>query len=317
MLTFLYACDNTLNVIAPYKETPVVYALLNKADSVQYIKINKTFLGQGDAFVFAQQADSLYLPYAIDVKLLGSKNDQIVQTITCSSVNVPKETGVFNAAEMVYVTPKIKLDSTLSYTLEVRNKASQKLICSGVTAIIGDFKLLYPSAIINLYQNAKYAINTISWLAPENAFRYDLDLLISYKEMNKTTQVVVDKSAVLRLVRGATLSGVKNKEQSFTFSGKDIYVKIGLALKVDTNLVRQLNRNVIYSYSLAAADLDKYLSLSEPVLTLSDVKPEYGNIKNGLGLFSSRYNKYVKVYLDEVSYNQLLVDPFTAKLNFQ
>jgi len=55
---FINSCKTDFDIIAPYKETTVVYGLLDPDTSVQYIKINKAFLGEGDALVMAQQMDS-------------------------------------------------------------------------------------------------------------------------------------------------------------------------------------------------------------------------------------------------------------------
>ena len=38
---FLTSCDNTLNILDNYRETPIVYGLLNKNDSAHFIRIQK------------------------------------------------------------------------------------------------------------------------------------------------------------------------------------------------------------------------------------------------------------------------------------
>ena len=52
------ACKTDVDVIAPYRETAVIYGLLDVSQPIQYIKINKVFLGQGDAYAMAQNPDS-------------------------------------------------------------------------------------------------------------------------------------------------------------------------------------------------------------------------------------------------------------------
>src|SRR6188768_905082 len=54
----LAGCSTELDINAPYKDITVVYGLLNMRDSVHYVKINKAFLGEGDAYVYAQIPDS-------------------------------------------------------------------------------------------------------------------------------------------------------------------------------------------------------------------------------------------------------------------
>src|SRR5690242_20706024 len=56
-------CKNDLNVLAPYKDIPVVYGLLDQKDSVHYIRVNKAFEGSGDAYTMAKQYDSINYAY--------------------------------------------------------------------------------------------------------------------------------------------------------------------------------------------------------------------------------------------------------------
>ena len=41
------SCKNDLDALAPYKESIAVYGLIDPADSVNYIRVNRVFLGSG------------------------------------------------------------------------------------------------------------------------------------------------------------------------------------------------------------------------------------------------------------------------------
>ncbi|MFM7666698.1 MAG: hypothetical protein ACKO7D_00755, partial [Bacteroidota bacterium] len=60
LLTVLYSCNEKINYIGEFKETAVVYGLLDHADSLHYIKINRAFIGPGNALDIAQIPDSNY-----------------------------------------------------------------------------------------------------------------------------------------------------------------------------------------------------------------------------------------------------------------
>ena len=47
-------------MIGDFKETAVVYGLLDQSDSVHYVKINRAFIGPGNSLEFAQIPDSNY-----------------------------------------------------------------------------------------------------------------------------------------------------------------------------------------------------------------------------------------------------------------
>jgi hypothetical protein len=57
-LTFS-ACKNDVNLNAPYKEVPTIYAVLNPNEDVQMIRVNKVFLSETDANEVAKIADSV------------------------------------------------------------------------------------------------------------------------------------------------------------------------------------------------------------------------------------------------------------------
>src|SRR4051812_36753311 len=53
------SCKNELHILAPYKESVSVYGILNPDTNLQIIRINKIFLGEGNAFQMAQVQDSV------------------------------------------------------------------------------------------------------------------------------------------------------------------------------------------------------------------------------------------------------------------
>src|SRR4051812_46051902 len=61
-LLIFSSCKNDLKLNAPYKEYPSIYAVLNPQDGIQMIRVNKVFLGEGDANKMAQVADSINYP---------------------------------------------------------------------------------------------------------------------------------------------------------------------------------------------------------------------------------------------------------------
>src|SRR6185436_11919047 len=97
---FLSSCSTEVDLLEEYKPITVVYCLLNTQDGTQYIKVNKAFLGEGNALVMAQQSDSInYQPGSIDVTLekINPATGQVLQTITCdTTTQIPKDGGTFS-----------------------------------------------------------------------------------------------------------------------------------------------------------------------------------------------------------------------------
>ena len=78
-IVFFFSCKNELNINAPYKEVPSVYAVLNPQDPIQMIRINKVFLGEGNANEMAQISDSINyrVPFVIFFIAPFTKEQQI------------------------------------------------------------------------------------------------------------------------------------------------------------------------------------------------------------------------------------------------
>ena len=56
----LSGCNEEVQVNANYEPTPVIFGLLDQSENIHMIKINRGFVGPGDAFSFAQIPDSNY-----------------------------------------------------------------------------------------------------------------------------------------------------------------------------------------------------------------------------------------------------------------
>ena len=90
---FFSACENEVNINADYKETVVIYALLDPEDTIQYIKVNKAYLNQGlGALEAAKISDSLYLD-STHVQLKRLNTGQI---IICKAEEGPKKIQGFS-----------------------------------------------------------------------------------------------------------------------------------------------------------------------------------------------------------------------------
>ena len=53
------SCKTDFDTIAPYKEMVCVYGLIEHQQNINYIRINRVFLTDGDAYAVAQNDDSV------------------------------------------------------------------------------------------------------------------------------------------------------------------------------------------------------------------------------------------------------------------
>ena len=53
-------CKDDISLIGDFKETAVIYGLLDQSETTHFIKINRAFIGPGNAYDIAQIPDSSY-----------------------------------------------------------------------------------------------------------------------------------------------------------------------------------------------------------------------------------------------------------------
>jgi hypothetical protein len=121
IFTVLVSCKNDLKLNAPYKEIPSIYAVLSGQEKAHVIRINKVFLGEGDANVMAKVADSVNYPAGeltvtlerfetgsnykrpLDVAPAASNYGIGRRVITFKDSLVQTEPGSFSNTQRVYV----------------------------------------------------------------------------------------------------------------------------------------------------------------------------------------------------------------------
>ena len=69
-MTTVSSCETEVDLFSDPEDVAVVYALLNQGDSVQYFRINPTFIGEGDARILAGDTNlTNYNSNDLDVRL--------------------------------------------------------------------------------------------------------------------------------------------------------------------------------------------------------------------------------------------------------
>jgi hypothetical protein len=137
------SCKNKLNINAPYKEVPTIYAVLNPQETLQMIRVNKVFLGEGDANAMAQVSDSINykagdLLITLERFVNGAQADATPtgnkQIITFRDSVIQANPGAFNTTQRVYVTSD-RLFVTGQYLLTVKNIKTSKVFTARANAL--------------------------------------------------------------------------------------------------------------------------------------------------------------------------------------
>jgi hypothetical protein len=295
----LSACTTDFAVMGDWKETMVVYGLLDQSQPKQYIKINKAFLGEGNALEYAQVKDSVQFSNALSVTLKRIRNGSEIATYTLTPDNTkPKDPGAFysasqgNAIYSFASTGSSALNDDSQYKLTIRNNETGTEVTSQ-TALVKDFgNLVSPSAgatvasIVGTSENYRYALKLNS--AP-NARIYQVVLRLHYTDSTTTGNKADSVDWNFSPQETTDLDG--GQELDFGFKGQDYMRFLGSTLSSYSGLVCRIPGTLSIVVISASDDLNTFINVNKPSTGIIQEKPEYTNINNGLGIFSARFYK--------------------------
>lgn len=305
-------CKTDFEVVAPYKEIPVVYGLLNASDSLQYIRIQKAFLGEGNALNMAQNPDSIYYPDILLVKLDEyNSNGAFIRTINLIRDEAPKEPGVFSSAtHYLYRTQGEKIFTQYRYQLVITNTVTGKVYTSQ-TEVVDNLTVLKPTpfpAQIN-WLGFPYAIEYSPF---DEGYLYQLIIRFYYTERNVTTN-----ETKLKYLDWKFPERTRNEPSAFTIGNSEFFIFVASQLDPDPAVKRHAVEFEFF-FHVAGKSFSEYMQVNTPPTGVNQEIPLFSNINGGLGIFSSRNVKIVRdKYLHPTSEAELISGPITGNLGFE
>jgi len=307
ILLSVSSCETDFDVNANWQEVTVVYGLLNPNQQDQLIKINKAFLGDGNALKIASEfADSInYNPSDLIVTLFkvneSSFNSyEIVDSIVLDTVMITKPDGVFSTENnIIYSCPSPEnfFKGNSSYLLEILNLKTGHSVNS-FTEIINDggFNGINPNFSWGLYNpifvdSLKFISKRVEWLPSDNGAIYQLDVVVNYSENGILDSLVWTQPVV-------EPSQINSNSDISLFLDSEIFFQY-LTNNLSQNTAKEF-KDLDLVMTVGARDLQTYINVNKPFSGIVQERPVFSNINNGIGLFSSRYTYRV----NEITLNQ-------------
>jgi hypothetical protein len=321
----LSACSTDLDVVGDYKETLIVYGLLDQAQDTQYIKINKAFLGEGDAYTYAQIKDSTQFINALDVRIKRLSDNTEFTLMPAPPNLIKKDPGVFYSetqtnAIYYFLSPTGTLNSNSEYKLTVRNSetgtevSSKTSLVSDITGFTSPVATATFSFVVSGNTNPNYPF-VVKWVSAKNAKIYQAIIRLNYTDSTTTGNKANFVDYKLPEIKTNGLNG--GEEMLVSTSGRLFYQYVASVLSDYSGLQARIVNNVQLLLVSGSDDLNTFIEVNRPSTGIIQEKQEYTNITNGLGLFSSRLNrKPLSKQLSPTSWDSLACGQFTRQLKF-
>lgn len=288
----LQSCNNNIDLYAKYKDITVVYGLLDASQDTNYIKINKAFLGPGNALVIAKIEDSCNYDYKLDAKLIEKRNGVVTKTIALDTITIyNKKPGTFyNPKQLVYYT-KEKLNAQRSYELNIQKNDNSNLITS-TTGLVGGDNFMILTSSVNFSSTASNG--SVKWHKADNAAMYEVIFRFHYIETlpgQEPTNECFEWSLGTYSESTLILDNLDNYTIGYSPEAFFPQLKEHLGENATALNVTRTFGDKDFEICIAAGgnELYNFIQANAPSGSIAQGMTEYTNISNGYGVFSSRY----------------------------
>ena len=325
----LFSCKNDIDLTGEYKDTPIVYCLLNPAEATHYIRIQKAFLINGNVLETAKIPDSLrYDPSDLEVKIqaidpntgqpppiVNPLHNPIIFQYQSGAV---QDTGVFATEGLMIYKADKALNDLYVYRLSITNTKLGKEV-TAETPLVRGFTYKNPNAGVINFNSPNAGGYTLKWGAATNGFVYQPEIILRWSEVDLSTNASKADSLVWTITpKEATAieAATPGTEMNYNLAQNSFYRFAGDNVASKPNIKRVIG-NVRFKFYVGTEELNTYVNVNKPSIGLIQEKPVYTNITNGLGIFSARSIFTRDMPLSEGAKDTLISGTYTKNLNFR
>ena len=326
----IYSCDNKVDLVAEGQETPVVFGFIDPTVDTQFVKINKSFVTEGNAYTAALDPSLSEYTDLLAYVVEWDGNDSVASYILNEKEITNKDSGVFYyPVQTVYYTDEILFstdnDPQYDNTFEIRFEGSGKNV-SSKTDVIGAFKPNNTQAfdeisLVSVFNvdGSSYQDKSMKIDQSTNAKRYEFTLRFFYTEIYNDGSEA-EKHLDFRF-QPWVCEGLSGQE-SYTFfiKGEDFFQGVEnrlIAQNNEANVYRRVIGKLNYIFDYAGFDLNTFIELSKPATSFNSEQNPFSNIDNGIGVWSSRGQRiFLNKSLEPKSIQELALGQYTGAYKF-
>lgn len=338
------SCKDKIDLVGEGKESAVVIGILDIYESTHYVKVTRTFIGDGitNTLDIAQIPDSSYFDN-VEVKIqevLGGGNLGRSFTLHDTIIQNKDADGVFFAPEqkvyVFYTDPAQPLLENATYQLTV-SVDNGRIVVTGQTSLVSgitpgnwastnsSLKLTGSGSELGIYATQIINVSNVG-----NSYKLNARVRFDYREFSTGLSDSTDHSISFNLGEADVTPGF-NTSHSFAFIGETFYKTLKERIPVSTSVEKRVYTGFEFFITGGSRELANYIEVNKPSSSLAQNKPTYTNLNiteghTVLGIFASRqtvavYKPAVGAYpqiqgLDKKSRRELSVGPQTGPLGF-
>ncbi len=311
LLLITWSCEEDFEINAPYQDISVIFGLIDPGEDTIFLKINKAFLGDGNVMEMAKIEDSSSYVNGLTATIEEWENGNLIKSYSLDTITVKnKEDGIFyNPYQIIYYAP-YEPSTSRSYHLKVQ--VDNKTVTAH-TDLVNNFSISRPTEGQKTIKFIKGDDSQIKWNSAKNGKRYEILIRFNYKEVLFDSPDTVYTYVDWNQGTEKSVDDEGGEEMEVAYSSDGFYTLIENEVPytdaaMETNVKERYSNGVDFIISVAAVDLNTYMEVNEPTNSIVQERPEYTNISNGTGIFSSRFRNVRTKRLDPVSVATIKTD---------
>jgi hypothetical protein len=326
-LFILNSCSTDLDVNADYKETPIIFALINQNDSINYVRLQRSFSNENSsALEIARNFDSLFYDTTrvklslIEVRGAGDGTiDSTEVDVLVPEYNTNKADGIFgptNGAQYVYKTDFANWRTDGSQYIFKFENFETKLVATAKTDVVECASISNPVSYrcdeiafgnalnrnidynFNLKQNSE--VSFFEFQGPKNAAYFsceaEVEFIQEYEEDSRQNDTIntgnISRWQMLTLDLDENNLRKYGESELLSVGRKNLgnYLQRVIDVSNDDSegVLKRSLLNIRFYFYYYNASYENYLEVNGNFNPLSQTKPLYTNVVNGLGLVASR-----------------------------
>lgn len=306
------SCNNDIDLFTDGEEKTVVYGYLDVEADTNYLKITKTFTG--NAIELAPDYSASNYDYKLDVQLIGkfASNPNLVRHVQLDTTSVYKpydpESIFYSGREQVLYYTTEKLLENEEYQLRIERKDGE-IVTSKVKTICGAtirkpmINISFESPVTN---RIEWRSNTFNQLASY----YEVIGYFHYKQLSPGSTDTTYH--VMRWFfgsgEGENMYNSSTLNMFVNYTPTTFYSKLATDANIANN-TEAYTRRFVDCFEIVITstgnELYEYILIQNSGSAIMDT-PEYTNINNGVGIFSSRSVCSKKLPINDHTINTLI-----------
>lgn len=325
-----YACSSEFDAQIMSEPTPVIYGIINPADSLYQIRLTKSFIGPGSAYLYAANPDSIYYDNArVFLESHNFSGKLIDRTELFPREIEVRESGIFvREPNTIYETdfksirlrPEILEGDGIPFNIDLYIKIEipgNAEPTEAVTRLKSDPRIIAPRGNFQKVYFYGESPFFMEWAHSDPDTYFEIKVVMRYRE------ILVDgerDTEVFWVLKGIQINkqgfpGGTRSIYSYYFRPENFYSQVRAAIPPDPLVKGRSISDIDFIILTSDGVVKEYNEIEN--ITNDYNGASYTNITNGLGLFSSYNTKGVyKQKLGPREMDSLALGSFTKHLNF-